>query len=98
MKKLFLLLVILPGISLAFDNKGQVLSSAGGRYVFGQISEFRNDQYLLDTQTGKMWVMQSNKDNKLVLAPIFFVSGPGRYTTEPPPKLEFPSMGNGENK
>ena len=31
------------------------LSSAGGRFVFGQISDFRRDQYLLDTQTGRLW-------------------------------------------
>ena len=32
------------------------LSAPGGRYVFGQISESRRDQYLLDTQTGRLWV------------------------------------------
>ena len=33
----------------------KVLSSANGRFVFGQISEYRRDQYLLDTQTGRLW-------------------------------------------
>jgi hypothetical protein len=36
-------------------DTGKVLSSASGRYVFGQISEYRKDQYLLDTQTGRLW-------------------------------------------
>ena len=33
----------------------KVLSSPNGRYVFGQISDFRSDQYMLDTQTGRLW-------------------------------------------
>lgn len=32
-----------------------VLAAPGGRYVFGQISSFRRDQFLLDTQTGRVW-------------------------------------------
>ena len=35
---------------------GVVLGVSGGRYVFGQVSEYRRDQYLLDTLTGRMWV------------------------------------------
>lgn len=34
----------------------KMLSSPGGRFVFGQISEFRRDQFMLDTQTGRLWV------------------------------------------
>lgn len=34
---------------------GSVLASPGGRYVFGQISPARRDQYMLDTQTGRLW-------------------------------------------
>jgi hypothetical protein len=36
-------------------ESGTVLSSQGGRYVFGQISPARRDQYMLDTQTGRLW-------------------------------------------
>jgi hypothetical protein len=36
-------------------DAGRILSSASGRYVFGQISDFRRDQYMLDTQTGRLW-------------------------------------------
>ena len=37
--------------------QNKVLSSTDGnqRYVFGQISEFRRDQYMLDTKTGRLW-------------------------------------------
>lgn len=37
------------------SNRPAVLATPGGRYVFGQVSEFKSDQYLLDTQTGRMW-------------------------------------------
>lgn len=33
----------------------KILSSSGGRFVFGQISDFRRDQFMLDTQTGRLW-------------------------------------------
>jgi len=31
------------------------LSSGGGRYVFGQISDSSKDQFMLDTLTGRLW-------------------------------------------
>lgn len=42
----------------------KVLASSNGRFVFGQISEFRRDQYMLDTQTGRVWqiVMRKSKN------------------------------------
>jgi hypothetical protein len=33
----------------------KTLASPGGRYIFGQVSDFRSDQYMLDTQTGRLW-------------------------------------------
>lgn len=39
-----------------------VLQAEGGRYVLGQISDFRQDQYLLDTRTGRVWVVVYGKD------------------------------------
>ena len=35
----------------------KMLSSLGGRFVFGQVSEFRRDKYMLDTQTGRLWTI-----------------------------------------
>ena len=34
---------------------GSVLSAPGGRFVFGQVSDAARHQYLLDTQTGRLW-------------------------------------------
>ncbi|MDE2106171.1 MAG: hypothetical protein KGL39_53620 [Patescibacteria group bacterium] len=39
----------------------KVLQSPGGRFVFGQVSEFRRDQYMLDTQTGRLWAIVMHK-------------------------------------
>lgn len=39
----------------------KVLSNSSGRYVFGQISEYRRDQYMLDTQTGRLWQIVTRK-------------------------------------
>lgn len=33
----------------------KLLTTENGRFVFGQISEFRRDQYMLDTQSGRLW-------------------------------------------
>ena len=35
--------------------QNKTLSSENGRFVFGQISEMRRDQYMLDTRTGRLW-------------------------------------------
>ncbi len=31
------------------------------RYVFGQISDYRRDQYMLDTRTGRLWRIVTRK-------------------------------------
>ncbi len=52
------------------EGQGGTLSSDNGRYVFGQISEFRRDQYLLDTETGRLWVLVVKEDSSYILQPI----------------------------
>ena len=36
-------------------SQQKLLSSANGRFVFGQISNSSKDQFMLDTFTGKLW-------------------------------------------
>lgn len=55
------------------------LASGGGRFVLGQISDARADEYLLDTQTGKVWRIVLN-GNSTVLQPIQFADSQGRIT------------------
>jgi len=40
----------------------KVLSSANGRYVFGQISSSSKDQFMLDTLTGRLWRIAESGD------------------------------------
>ncbi len=35
--------------------------TSGGRFQLVQISEYRRDQYLVDTQTGRVWVQVCSK-------------------------------------
>lgn len=75
-----ILLVVLSSGAFAESNKGTILSSESGRYVFGQISELRRDQYLLDTKTGRLWVVtaQTDKDGNVegsYLQPVPFWTG-----------------------
>jgi hypothetical protein len=74
-------------------GQGTALSATGGRYVFGQISESRRDQYLLDTQTGRLWVQaciaSSKEDPKQCaqtgLVPVNFTDGKGDPAGFAPP-------------
>jgi len=62
-------LACLSGAASA-DDIPQVLSAAGGRFVFGQISTYHSDQYLLDTQTGRLWKIVCFQDPPPVGAAI----------------------------
>lgn len=56
-----LLAALLPGVSSAQtatppnSPTHSILSGPNGRYVFGQVSDYRADQFMLDTQTGRIW-------------------------------------------
>lgn len=51
MRALLFLLTIL----IAAQSMGQSKGTVGGRFQLIQLSEFRRDQFLVDTQTGKLW-------------------------------------------
>jgi len=51
----------------------KVLKNESGRYVFGQISDFRKDQYLLDTKTGRLWRIVIDQENHTKLQPVPFI-------------------------
>lgn len=66
----------------------KVLATPSGRYVFGQISDFRRDQFLLDTQTGRLWqVVVDDKENKK-LQPVLFIQILGDEAYIPDPHQE----------
>ncbi len=37
------------------QSQREVLSSANGRFVFGQVSNSNKDKFMLDTVTGRLW-------------------------------------------
>lgn len=53
MKTLIALTALLSSVS--FAQKKTNTSTTGGRFQLIQLSDFRRDQYLLDTQTGRLW-------------------------------------------
>lgn len=54
MKTLITIFLLISSVS--FAQKKANTATAGGRFQLIQLSDFRRDQYLLDTQTGKIWV------------------------------------------
>ena len=68
----------------------KILSSSNGRYVFAQISDFRKDQYLLDTQTGRLWQIVEDKEGRTKLQPVPFIQiwGDEAYIPDPMNQVE----------
>ena len=71
MKKLFFISLFLIGYTgfsqSARDSSYSALSAPGGRYVFGQIGLARADQFMLDTQTGRLWRLVVDKNDAPLL-------------------------------
>ena len=61
---------------------GGIIAPAGGRFVFGQMSGSGADQYMLDTQTGRLWKLQS-PENSLALVPIPYRAADATRTALP---------------
>ena len=77
-------LLFLSGAASAQEARKapKVLSTEGGRYVLGQISEMGVDKYLLDTKTGRVWQMQMDRtkskdgveSENIMLVPLLFLT------------------------
>ena len=46
------------------------LSSASGRFVFGQVSRSSKDKFMLDTHTGRLWQIAESGDVGLYLREV----------------------------
>lgn len=100
MKNLTFLLVMALGAMPATPTQAaesQVLNSSQGRYAFGQVSDYRKDQYMLDTQTGRLWRMtcvataadKNSKDKQgdcsfSALEMVPYIHGQNQYNVLPP--------------
>jgi hypothetical protein len=65
------------------DPQKQILSSSGGRFVFGQISDSSKDQFMLDTQTGRLWRITERGDIGTFLTNIPYCISEGKYSPLP---------------
>lgn len=93
MKRLAVLCAMLVAASAQAQEppKRQMLSSQNGRFVMGQIGEYASSQYLIDTQTGRVWEVVNMTDGKgnttgSALRQVKFVTADGTpWGVEPPP-------------
>ena len=76
MKKIVLVLALFFAVSIVADTypTGTALSSTTGRYVFGQISDYQRDKFMLDTKTGALWHVVKDDYNSTLLEPIYYVN------------------------
>ena len=59
------------------------LSSAGGRFVFGQISDSSKDQFMLDTFSGRLWRISKSGRVGIFLESVQYRVGEGKYSSLP---------------
>jgi len=60
-----------------------VLSTAQGRFAFGQVSESSEDKFMLDTFTGRLWRLNKRTDIGLCLTVIPYRSKDGKCSSLP---------------
>jgi len=93
----FVLLFSVASTAFAADavavkpTQQKVLSTPNGRYIFGQVSDFRSDQYLLDTQTGRLWQIVTDKESRTKLQAVPFIQilwGDEAYAPDSPQEVE----------
>ena len=67
------------------ESATNTLSSLNGRYVFGRVGDYREDTFMLDTQTGRLWVLtREEKTRQFILQPVLYQSfGNGDFTLIP---------------
>ncbi len=68
----------------ALNYENRVLTNLTGRYVFGQISGSAKDKYMLDTQTGRLWLLINWDTTNQQLVPIMYQTIDGKPYHEPP--------------
>ncbi len=61
----------------------QILSSPGGKFVFGQPSDSNKDLYMLDTTTGRLWKISERGDIGIFLENIPYCNSEGKCSSTP---------------
>jgi hypothetical protein len=62
-----------------------VLSTAQGRFAFGQVSDSSEDKFMLDTFTGRLWKLGKRTDIGQCLTPVPYRSEDGECSATPEP-------------
>ena len=65
------------------ESQKAVLSATHGRYVFGQISDSSQDQFMLDTETGRLWRLTKRSDIGVCLSTVPYRSEEGQCSPLP---------------
>jgi hypothetical protein len=65
------------------EAQHNVLSSANGRFVFGQISDSTTDQFMLDTVTGRLWRATKRTDIGICLMSVPYRTEKGECSPLP---------------
>ena len=64
-------------------SRHECLSSQAGRFVFGQISDSKKDQFMLDTHTGRLWRISESGMIGIFLSPVPYRNKEGKYSPLP---------------
>jgi hypothetical protein len=63
--------------------KQEILNTAGGRFVFGQISDSSKDKFMLDTVTGRLWRIAETGEAGIFLRAVPYRTTDGKLSPIP---------------
>jgi hypothetical protein len=91
MRAILLAVALMGAAGLAQETPAgnKVLATPGGRYVFGQVNDVRSDQFMLDTQTGRLWrIVEEKESGRLLLQIVRYRLLDGTMAIEPIPVVQ----------
>jgi hypothetical protein len=65
------------------EPRQEILNTAGGRFVFGQISDSSKDQFMLDTFTGRLWRIAETGEAGMFLRAVPYRTADGKLSPIP---------------
>ncbi len=65
------------------EPRQEILNTAGGRFVFGQISDSPKDQFMLDTVTGRLWRIAETGEAGMFLRSVPYRTADGKLSPIP---------------